>query len=331
MQESPAEEAAPAAPSRFIWIALALAAAGVGALAALAVIGSGGGDGRAKVELPIPPPPVAVGATPDPALVEQTADGPLPIVAADGRQAWQIYARPFAPADPRPRVAVMIAGLGLDAELTRGAIERLPPSVSLGFSPYAHDLTNWIGTARKAGHEVLIGLPMEPSDYPRQDPGPATLLTALEPAQNMARLRWTMSRGTNYVGLVAVMGGRFGVTRPSLEPILDELKKRGLLYVDNHAADESVAGELGRDLGMAWALADRRLDGEANAAAIDQSLAELETLAAKDGAALGLGTVYPMTIERVIAWAPTLEKKGLALAPATAIAGRQHLPAKTAP
>ena len=330
MQESPAEaEEAAAAPSRFIWIALALAAAGVGALAALAVISPGGG-GRPQIELPIPPPPVAVGATPDPALVEQAADGPLPIVASDGRQAWQVYARPFVPTDARPRVAVVISGLGLDAETTRAAVERLPPAVSLGFSPYARDLPNWIAAARKAGHEVLLGLPMEPTDYPRQDPGPATLLSALEPAQNRARLRWTMSRGTDYVGLVAIMGGRFAANRPNLEPVLDELKKRGLMFLDNHAADASVAGELGRDLGMAWAVADRRLDGEATAAAIDQSLTDLETVAVKEGSALGLGTVNPLTVEHVVAWVPTLEKKGLAFAPATGIAGRQHLQAKPA-
>ena len=330
MQESPAEEAAPAAANRFIWVALALAAAGVGALAALAVLGTGG-DGRARIELPIPPPPVAVGAAPDPALVEQSADGPLPIVAADGRTSWQVYARPFPPVDARPRVAVVISGLGLDADATRSAIERLPPAVSLGFSPYAHDLASWIGASRKAGHEVLVGLPMEPADYPRQDPGPATLLTALEPAQNLARLHWTMSRGTDYVGLVAVMGGRFAATRSSLEPVLDELKKRGLMFLDNRAAEASATAELGRDLGMAWAVADRRLDGEASAAATDQTLADLEAVAVKEGAALGLGTVYPVTVERVIAWAPTLEKKGLALAPASAIAGRQHVQTKPPP
>lgn len=294
MLDGPAEEATPANPSRFVWVALALAAAGVGALAALVVLGGGGG--RTRVELPIPPPPVAVGANPDPALVEQTADGPLPIVAPDGRQAWQAYARPFDPSDRRPRVAVVISGLGLDAEMTRAAVERLPPPVSLGFSPYARDLASWIGAARKAGHEVLLGLPMEPADFPRQDPGPATLLTGLDPAQNMVRLRWAMSRGTNYVGLVAIMGGRFAATRPSLEPVLADLKKRGLMFLDNHAADASVAGELGRDLGMVWAVADRRLDGEATAAAIDQSLSEIEAVAAKDGAALGLGALYPVTI-----------------------------------
>jgi polysaccharide deacetylase 2 family uncharacterized protein YibQ len=326
VQESPAEEATPGGSRRFLWLALALGAAGVGALGALMVIG---GDGGGRVELPMPPPAV-VGAVPDAALVEQSSDGPLPVIAADGRQAWQVYARPFEASDRRPRVAVVISGLGLDGEMTRNAIDRLPPAVSLGFSPYARDLSRWIAATRKAGHEVLLGLPMEPADYPRQDPGPATLLTALDPAQNLARLRWAMSRGTNYVGLIAIMGGRFATIRQGLEPVLDDVKKRGLMFVDNRASDASVAGELGRGLGMAWAVADRRLDAD-TAGAIDQSLAELEGVAGKAGAALGLGGLHPATIEHVIAWAPTLDKKGLVLAPVTAIAGRQALSAKTAP
>lgn len=329
MHETSADEA-PAQPGlgRVLWIVLALAAVGVGALAALVAVG--GAERHDRVELAIPPAPVAVGATPDPALIEPGPDGPLPIVARDGRQAWQVYARPFERGDRRPRIAVVIANLGLDAVSTRAAVERLPPAVSLAFSPYARDLPNWIGAARRAGHEVLIGLPMEPADYPRQDPGPRTLLTALEPAQNLVRLKWVMGRGTNYVGLVAIMGERFTAAQSSLEPVLDELKKRGLMFVDNHAAATSVAGEIGRDLGMAWAIADRRLDGETNSASIDQVLGELEAVAAQEGAALALGTLYSVTIERVAAWAPTLEAKGLALAPASAIAGRQRAPAKPA-
>ena len=140
-----------------------------------------------------------------------------------------------------------------------------------------------------------------------------------------------MGRATDYVGLVATMGDRFATQRESLEPVLEALKKRGLMYVDNHAAPTSAAGDIGRDLGLAIAVADGRLDGEAGAASIDQALAALETVATQDGAALGLGTVYQVTLDRVIAWAPTLDKKNLVLAPASAVIGRRHAPAKPAP
>ena len=33
-----------------------------------------------------------------------------------------------------------------------------------------------VARAREAGHEVLLEVPMEPFDYPDNDPGPQTLL-----------------------------------------------------------------------------------------------------------------------------------------------------------
>ena len=297
------------------------------AAAAILLFGRSGGGVRtigARLEITLPPVGKADpnrGA--DPALIETSADGPLPIIASDGRQAWQVYAARFDGADKRPRIAVVIGGLGLDANATQAAIRDLPPGITLAFSPYGRDLGSWIAAARKAGHEVLLGLPMEPAEYPRQDPGPATLLTTLDPAQNLDRLRWVMSRGVAYVGLVGIMGERFTASGDALAPILDALKGRGLMFVDNHGWGQSAAGELGRDRAMAWAVTDRRLDSETTGVAIDKALGELEGIAAQNGVALGLGGLYPVTVERVVAWAGTLEVRKLALAPATAIATRQ--------
>jgi polysaccharide deacetylase 2 family uncharacterized protein YibQ len=264
---------------------------------------------------------------PDPKLVEQTADGPLPIIGRDGRQAWQVYARPFDAADKRPRVAVLIGGLGRDGDLTRQAIDRLPPAVTLAFNPYAQDLGAWIKKAREAGHEVLLGLPMEPTDYPREDPGPDTLLTSLDGRQNVARLDKVLGRATGYVGLAGFMGSRFTTERPSLQPILNEMKGRGLLFLDRRASDRSVAAPLARSLGLAWAVCDSSLDAEPSRDAADKALAELGEIARRNGVALGAGRLYPVTLERLGAWA-ALNDKGLALAPVTAIAKRQPVPAE---
>jgi uncharacterized protein len=314
---------------RLAWI---VPAAGVGAMAAIvaaATLDTRALHHPAAVSVEVK---VAAGlgqgseATPDKALVEDSPDGPLPVIGTDGRQPWQVYARKFDAADTRPRIALIVGGLGLDNAMTSEAIMRLPPEVTLAFSPYARDIEGWVAAARRAGHEVMLGLPMEPPDYPTQDPGPKTLLTSLEPEKNLERLAWVMSRGTNYVGLVGIMGGRFAADRASLEPVLEELKKRGLYFVDDHDAQEGVLATLGPALGMAWAITDRRLDNEPAPDKIDKSLADLEGVAQQDGAALGLGALYPVTLDRVLAWTASLKGKAVVLAPATAVATRQKLP-----
>ncbi len=126
--------------------------------------------------------------------------GPLPIIGADGRTAAEAYARPFTP-NGRPKVSMVIGGLGLNAQTTRAAIETLPGEITLSFAPYAEGLQGWIDLARAHGHEVLLETPMEPADYPANDPGPYTLIAANRPEDTVRKLEWLMSRATGYFGL----------------------------------------------------------------------------------------------------------------------------------
>jgi polysaccharide deacetylase 2 family uncharacterized protein YibQ len=266
----------------------------------------------------------ALSPAPDPALVERTALGPLPMIGPDGRKPWQAYARPFDRADKRPRIAVLLTGLGLSGAATEAAINGLPGAVTLGFNPYASKLDEWTGYARAAGHEVFLSLAMEPVDYPRVDPGPHTLLISLDRQQNLERLQWVLSRVTGYVGVVSSAGSRFTTSQADLLPILDEVKGRGLMFVDSRSTENSVAGALSKSIGLPRAVSDLALDQpQASRDAIDQRLLQLEQTARQTGVAVGLGEVYPVTIERLAQWIPALERKGIALAPVSATADIQ--------
>jgi polysaccharide deacetylase 2 family uncharacterized protein YibQ len=244
----------------------------------------------------------------------------LPIIGRDGRQPWRVYGRPFDRTDKRPRIAIIVTGLGPSGAVTDAAINELPGAVTLSFDPYTRRLNEWIDRARGAGHEILLAVPMEPEDYPRQDPGPFTLLTSLSAGDNLERLDWALSRVTGYVGLTNMMGSRFTTSERDLAPVFEELKKRGLMFVDGRASEQSVAGALAKSMNLPRAIADASLDAETTADAIDRRLAGLEVLAQHNGAALGIGFAYPVTVERVAAWAKTLEAKALVLAPASALA-----------
>lgn len=260
---------------------------------------------------------------PDPALVKVGPQGPLPVIAPDGRKPWQVYARPFDNTDKRPRVAIVIGDMGLSQSATLSAITRLPAPVTLAFAPYASDLQSWIAQARAAGHEVLLQLPMEPVDYPTNDPGPRALLTSLKPTDNIERLDWLLSRFAGYVGVTNYMGSKFTASPNDLKPVLEQLSGRGLLFLDSRSAPRSVAPRIAGELGMPRVLNDRFIDNEASRTAIDARLEELERIALKNTAAVGMGYPYPVSIERVVAWAQNLPAKGIVLAPVSAIVNRQ--------
>jgi len=307
----------------------------IGGLGALYVMLEGETpDTGPRVTVPLPPlrsTPALLLPAPDPGMVENSNDGPLPKIGRDGHQSWQVYARGFDANDKRPRVALVMTGLGLDRALSQTAMDRLAGAVTLGFDPYTPDLKEAMNQARSLGHEVLLGLPLEPLDYPRQDPGPLTLLVSLGDAVNGARLNKVMAAGVGYVGLVALWGERFTSEKSALLPMLETLKQRGLMYVDNKPPSDNATVSLASQLRLPWAAAIRALDIDAEPAAIDQALGELETVAKRDGATLGIAALSPASVDRVAAWTATLEAKGIALAPASAVANRQAIPRTAMP
>lgn len=264
----------------------------------------------------------ALPPAPAPGLVEQTADGALPKIGADGRLPRQVYARPFDAADTRPRIAVVVTDMGHADAATNTAIRRLPPPVTLAFTPYARDLDAWLKAARTVGHETLMMLPMEPDSYPRDDPGPHTLLTSLGPANNRGRLEWVLGRGVGYVGVITEMGSRFTLSEEALSPVLTILRNRGLLLLDNSAAANSRAGTVGNRVGLPVVANDRRIDAVVDRDTIDLRLQELEEIARQRGVAVGLAGPLPLTFERLAAWFPTLERKGIVLVPVSAVIER---------
>ncbi|WP_292077702.1 MULTISPECIES: divergent polysaccharide deacetylase family protein [Brevundimonas] len=247
-------------------------------------------------------------------LSQPGSNGPLPMIAPDGRVPAQAYARPFRP-NGKPRVSLIVGGLGLNAVTTRAAIERLPPEVTLSFVPYADNLQGWIDQARAQGHEVMLEMPMEPTGYPDNDPGPYTLLADGGADDVTAKMDWLLSRATGYFGVTNYLGDRFAGSDTGMNAFLSVLRQRGVAFLDD--------GSFQRRPG-AWARAsaDRVIDRTQSPAAIVAALNGLEAQAKLRGSALGAGFSYPVTVEAAARWTAGLEQRGLQLAPASSMSMR---------
>ena len=263
-------------------------------------------------------------------LVEESQYGPLPKIASDGRRPIDIYARPSryasaaAAANAPPRVAILVTGLGLPGGPTNDVIEGLPAPVSIAYGAYGRNLQDGVTDARRAGHEVLLQIPLEPNNYPTEDPGPHTLLTTLPPEENMKRLQWLMSRYTGYVGVTNHMGAKFESATDSFVPVLEELKRRGLLYVDDGSTPESPASKAANNLGLEYSVVSVQIDGGQSAAEIEKQLAKLEDMAKQQGSAIGVVRLKSAAVKQLGAWASKLEGKGLVLVPVSAAVRSQR-------
>ena len=271
-----------------------------------------------------PPPPenetgsIALPSTPEPELVEQSQYGPLPKIAADGRRSIDVYARPSryaaATQGEPPRVAILVTGLGLPDGPPQAALKGLPVQVSVAYGAYARSLQDAVAEARAEGHEVLLQIPLEPQNYPSVDPGPHTLITTLPPADNIKRLQWLMSRYTGYVGVTNHMGAKFQASAESIQPVLEELKRRGLLYVDGEATKDSATERTAKAIGLDYFAVNVQIDAGDTA----QQLAKLEQAAKERGTAIGVVRLKPAIAKQITDWAAKLEGKGIVLVPVSA-------------
>jgi polysaccharide deacetylase 2 family uncharacterized protein YibQ len=258
---------------------------------------------------------------PDPALLEASPlnrEEQLPRIAADGRRPMQVYAAGFDTQTRRARVGLILAGIGMHEADSLHAARTLPSGVTFAIVPYASNPERMLSSIRLAGHEFLLSLPMEPTEFPLSDPAPRALMTSLTPEQNRERLLWALSRMGGFAGATNALGGmrgeRFAGMADQMDPVLRELDRRGLMYVD-------VRADAGPNR-LAWGRSvDLVIDEITTEEQIDQRLEALSRLARDRGTALGLATTpRPVTVDRIAAWANGLVNKGLALAPVSAIA-----------
>ncbi len=267
----------------------------------------------------------ALARVPDLALVEKGPDGrDMPIVARNGTRPMDAYARPVADADAAiPQVAIIIRGIGLSRTASITAIKSLPPEVSMVISPYARDPSDWVLRARLAGHEVFMGLPMESANFPFEDAGPLALNSAVQLNQNMATLHNIMAMVPGYVGFMSRFGSRFGVAEGQLKPIFEEIKARGLMFIDSGESGSGAMSRIAGEVALPMAVVNIHLDRTPTEDEIASRLLRLGALARSQSIAVAMGEPYPHTIRELKSWLAAQPPDKLRLVPVSAVADRQ--------
>ena len=253
------------------------------------------------------------------ALLEEKegVKGSLPKIAEDGSEAWKTYARTHDSKN-RPILGVLLANAGLNTTMTLAAIQKTPPEVTIVLSPYGKDLNNWSVTARQAGHEVFLSMPMESNLFPKEDPGPLALTSKLTPEETSSTLERLLASFTGYVGTVTHMGSQFNQEVEKLEPILATLKSKGLAFIDASQSQSKMA-EVALKVELTFSPVDVLIDPLMGKQKIIENLNKLEELAVQNGSALGLAYPVPITLSVLSSWLDSLRKKGISLAPASHI------------
>lgn len=294
---------------------------------------------------PAPPPKPAPAAPPTHAArnvpMPRVVMTPSPtdrgsILEGDARRAWSSVPEPQespaqrplaafavpAAADPaRPALAIVIDDMGLDRPRALQMIAlRGPLTVSL--MTYADNLPELVKQAHDGGHEVMAHLPMEPVN-PKENPGRGALLSRMDEGAIRKTIADDLDNWSGYVGINNHMGSKFTADRNRMAVVMEELKSRGLMWLDSRTINDSAGPGAARALGVPFITRDIFLDNVETPDAIRVQLELAKTTAKNRGTAVAIGHPHDATIAALKEWLPRLTEAGVQLVPATEILKRR--------
>jgi polysaccharide deacetylase 2 family uncharacterized protein YibQ len=212
-------------------------------------------------------------------------------------------------------LTIIITNLGLSKNMTDKALT-MAPEITLGFSPYTLNLNEVLKNSISMGHENLIHVPMETKDYPQDNPGSLGLLKDLSNLENFQRFE-TIIGNNSCIGIYTTHDEIFTQFTNRMPPFLQYLQNHKLLYVYGGPAENQSLQQLASQTKFPLLNVDLIIDEDIAEEAIKAQLALLEKIAEKQGYALGFANPYPVTLDLLNEWLPTLEKKDIYLVPIT--------------
>ncbi len=281
--------------------------------------------------LNLPPEDPLRGEAPDYTLPPAIEPPPTPEPEQQGSlppelPQWRRNAVTAPPTNGRPMIAVVIDDMGVDH---RHSVEAaaLPGPLTLSYLPYGRDVAQQSAAARRAGHELMVHVSMQPQSKTGVsgqaesggDPGPNALTVGLPPEEIRRRLDWALGQFSGYVGINNHMGSGFTASRPGMSVVIAELKRRGLLFLDSRTTAASVGEALAADAGLPHATRNVFLDNVQTPTEVRTRLAELERIAKARGSAIAIGHPHEATLMVLREWLPGVAARGLALVPLSAI------------
>ena len=216
-----------------------------------------------------------------------------------------------------PLIAIVIDDMGVDRDRSK-KIWQLPPPLTLAFLTYADEQPKQTRTARDGGHELMLHVSMEPGSQ-TVDPGPNVLMSGMDEDELRGLVSWSMDRFEGYIGINNHMGSRFTEDKDGMTIVMQEVQKRGLMFLDSRTSAKTVGSMVASEFGVPHLERNVFLDNEPKLPAINKQLAEVEALAMRRGIAIAIGHPREETINALAQWLPQARARGFQIVPLSAV------------
>ncbi len=216
---------------------------------------------------------------------------------------------------PKYRAAILIDDLGYDLQVATRLIALQEP-LTFAILPGERYSKIIAEKVTQAGYEVLLHQPMEPLDYPKNNPGKRAILMTMTSAEIKAMLLKNISDIPFAAGVNNHMGSKVTENEPKMREIMGVLKEHNLLFVDSRTSGKSVAYKIAKKMGLRAAYNQVFLDNESNLEYIKKQLDLVAKIAMKNGRVVAIGHCERKeTLLALQEKLPEFKKMGIAIVP----------------
>lgn len=241
-----------------------------------------------------------------------------PLLPVENPRPMDLYAASFSPvASGQATVSLILLGVGQFPDLTQQALEQLPPEITFAISPLSPHSKEWAEKAHLKQHEILVTLGLQPDNYPSNDPGPNTLLTGLDWEKNLRRFIWSLEQVPMAVGVTHDTGDYFTTKEASLRPIIQEVRRSGLFFLDTLLSPDSLVSEISKEEQSPYAVTYYFCSE--NPFLVERNLRNLESLAQQKGHVIAVAVLTPVLLQKLVEWSKDIKEKNISLLPITAL------------
>jgi len=212
------------------------------------------------------------------------------------------------------RAAVVIDDLGQDLPAAEKLLA-LPYPLTFSVLPRLPHSRETAEAARRAGHEVMLHLPMEPLPGEHVSPGVGEIRTSMSPEELGRVIAADLKTVPYAAGVNNHMGSRATADFALMAAVMEVLKEQRLYFVDSRTTAATVALDAARRTGLPAFYRSVFLDDTETVPYTLERLRTFRHVIEQQGAALAIGHPYPTTIAALTQFLPEFDRNDIQLVP----------------